>query len=273
MTTPKIRTVSRGGSRFYIHPTSADRVPGVTSIIGMLPKPFLTAWAAKLTAETAVDLLGEVVGIALRDKQAAVDMLKRAPRRFTEAAADVGTEVHELCEHLSRGDRIGRVHPDLRPYVDGYQEFLDEFQPEFLELEATLWSDTHRYAGSCDWIAKIGDEIVIGDNKTTRSGVHEEVALQLTAYAFADYFLRPDGTQDPIPKIEAGAVVHLRPDEDDPSRPRWQLVPVRVDESVFDVFLTLRRVFEWDKDIKATVLGEPVNSAALARLRRGRKIT
>ena len=41
-----IRTSKRGGSRFYVDPETAVKHPGVTSIVGMLPKPFLVHWAA-----------------------------------------------------------------------------------------------------------------------------------------------------------------------------------------------------------------------------------
>ncbi|MGW0522833.1 hypothetical protein [Crossiella sp. NPDC003009] len=262
MTVPKIRTIQRGGSRFYIHPMTDDRVPGVTSVVGMLPKAFLTAWAAKKTAESAVEFLGEVVGIAMRDKPAAIDFLKRSYRRDTAAAADLGTEVHEVCERLARGEAVGRLHPDVEPFVAGFREFLQNYQPDWIELEATVWSEKHAYAGSFDWIARIGPDIVIGDNKTTRSGVHAEVALQLAAYAHADYILRADGTQDPLPDIDSAAVLHLRPDADDPSRPAWQLVPVRIDEDVFEHFLALREVFRWDRETQGTVLGSPLTPEA-----------
>src|SRR5690606_38508722 len=71
VTTPKINTLRRGGARYYVNPETGDKVPGVTSIVGMLPKEFLKFWAAKSVATAAVDMLGEVVGIALRDRDAA----------------------------------------------------------------------------------------------------------------------------------------------------------------------------------------------------------
>ncbi|MGO1048816.1 hypothetical protein [Crossiella sp. CA198] len=258
MTVPKVRTIQRGGSRFYIHPQTNDRVPGVTSVVGMLPKSFLTAWAAKKTAESAVEFLGEVVGIAMRDRPAAIDFLKRSYRRDTAAAADIGTEVHEVCERLARGQAVGRLHPDIEVFATGFREFLETYQPEWLELEATVWSERYGYAGSFDWIARIGSDIVIGDNKTTRSGVHADVALQLAAYAHADYILRPDGTRDPLPEITSAAVLHLRPDTDDPTQPAWKLVPIRIEQDVFDAFLSLREVFRWDREIQGTVLGAPL---------------
>lgn len=260
MTTPKINTIKRGGSRLYVHPDTADKVPGVTSILNMLPKEFLKFWAAKVVAETAVDSLGEVVGIALRDRTGAVDYLKRAPMRNTGAAADMGSAVHDLYESLARGDKPGRVHPDLKPYLANYRGFEETFQPEFLFLEETVWSDTHGYAGSFDWLGHVtdpstGDRVLaIGDWKTTRSGVHEEVALQMTAYRYADYIIRPDGGRVPIPAIETGLVVHTRPDA-------IQVVPTRLDEDLFRIFLALKDVHGYEKETKRTVLGAPVQVA------------
>lgn len=251
MTTPKVSTIRRGGSRFYVHPETAEKVPGVTSVVGMLPKPFLTGWAAKITAETAVDSLGEVVGLALKNPQGAVDYLKRAHRLNTSEAADTGSQVHDLCEKLARGEATGPVHPDLQPFVAGFQDFLDRFSPTFLHLEETVWSDRHHYAGSFDAIAEVDGEVVIMDWKTTRSGVHAEVALQLTAYAMADFILTEHGDRVDLPAIEAGAVVHLRPEG-------WQLVPVRIGEDLFEVFQALLQVFTWDRELKDTVLGKDV---------------
>ena len=251
MTTPKIGTIKRGGSRFYVHPESRAKVPGVTSVVGMLPKDFLKFWVAKVTAEAAVDNLGALVTLALNDRQGAVDYLKRAHLRNVGEAADVGTEVHDLVERLARGESIGRVHPDLEPYVRGWHEFNDEFEPEYLFIEETVWSDTYGYAGSFDAIVRIGDEVLILDNKTTRSGVHAEVSLQMTAYARADYIVRPDGTQEDLPDITGAAVLHLRPEG-------WRLVPVLVSDRVFDVFRALLQVHEWDREMSATVLGADV---------------
>lgn len=256
MTDPKIATISRGGSRFHVSPTDGSKVPGVTSVVGMLPKGFLGPWNAKLVAETAVENLGEVVGIAMRDRQAAIDFLKGAPRRFTSKAADVGTDAHDIFEKMAGGASPGRLHPELKVYADHFGEFLDEFQPEFLHLEQTVWSDTHSYAGSFDAVMKIGGEVVGADWKTTRSGVHAEVAIQLSAYRYADYILNPEGGEDlEIPAWDGGAVLHVRPEG-------WKLVPVKCDEEIFEYFLKLRAIFDWDKDVRGTVIGDPINTGA-----------
>lgn len=264
MTNPKINTIKRGGSRLYVHPESAEKQPGVTSILGMLPKGFLKYWAAKSVAEYAVDNLGPVVGLAFKDPAAAVDLLKRSPDRDTRQAADKGTEVHDLFERLAKGEDIGRVHPDNAPYVALFKGFVEQYKPKFLFLEGTVWSDTYGFAGSFDFIAEVTDPdtvteenpdgermVVIGDWKTTRSGVHEEVALQLTAYAHADYIINPDGTRVDLPKLDGGIVVHVRPEG-------GQVVPARIDDELMPYFEALRKVWDWDREVNKTVLGAPM---------------
>ena len=105
MTLPKVQTLKRGGSRFYVEPETQEKVPGVTSILSMLPKPFLTFWSAKMVAEFAVDNFGAYSQLIMNgQRQAAIDLLKGAPRRFTSGRADIGTEAHGLFEMMGRGE-------------------------------------------------------------------------------------------------------------------------------------------------------------------------
>lgn len=254
MTLPKVSTIKRGDSRFYVHPETGVKAAGVTSVVGMLPKPFLQHWAAKMVAEAAVKNAGTVVQMVLDaggKDVGAVDWLKGAPRRFTAGAAETGTAVHDLCERLAKGEDVGRIHPEYQPFVDHFRTFLDKWQPEFILMEETVWSETHNYAGTFDAIARVNGEVVIIDYKTTRSGVHAEVALQMAAYANADYIIRSDGGRTPLPKIEGAAVLHLRPEA-------WKLVPVAITPDVFDTFLHLLGVMKWDRELASGVLGVPL---------------
>lgn len=255
MTTPKVNTIKRGGSRFYVNPDDAKvKVPGVTSIIGMLPKDFLRYWAAKEVAQTAVDSLPVVLTMILNDqKDAAVDFLKKSPDRNTRQAADTGTAAHDLFERMAKGETLGRVHPDLEPFVRHFDEYLTVCKPDYHFMEETVWSDKHGYAGSFDAYAVIDGERLWLDNKTTRSGVHAEVGIQLSAYRYADSIIRADGGRVPMPEADGGAVVHVRPEG-------WQLVPVRCDEALFELFLHLREIFNYEKELKPTILGHAVAS-------------
>lgn len=258
-----IRTIQRGGSRFYVDPTTAAKYPGVTSVVGMLPKPFLVHWAARMTAETAVANLPAVASIAERDEAGAVDYLRNAHSRYTKLRAKVGSDAHDLFERMARGEAIGRVHPDLEPYRQGFAEFLDAVRPELLRAEDIAWSDTHEYAGSFDAILRVrlGEDgkpdhesgewhTLIVDWKTSKS-TYPDVALQMSAYAHADRIIAPDGSTEPMPEFDGAAVLHITPEG-------WAFKPVRIDREIFDVFLTLRRVFTWDRETSKTVIGRAI---------------
>lgn len=252
MTVPKVSTVKRGGSRFYVAPEDHQKhVPGVTSIIAMKDKPGLPRWSAGVVANTAIENLGAVVGLALNDPAGAVDYLKNAPYRDTKGAADQGSAAHVVFERLALGQPAGRVTPQLAPFVDGFKRFLDEKQPEYIHVEETVWNDTHLYAGSFDAYAIIDGERLFLDNKTTRSGVHDEAGIQLAAYRFSESIIRNDGTRVPTPEADGAAVLLIRPD-------RTQLVPIRADEEMFGIFLNLREVFRYEKEMKPNVIGSPV---------------
>lgn len=242
MTSPKIATFHNRGTRFYEHPTKDLQVPGVTSVLNMLPKGYLKFWAAKLVAESAVEMTetGELAMMVKRDPDGAVDYLKRAPDRNTKKAADAGSSAHSLFELRATGQPIGEVTDSIRPFLEHFDDFLETVQPEFDYVEETVWSEKHSYAGSLDFIARIQGEVCIGDNKTTRSGVHDEVALQLAAYKHADYIVGEDGEANLLPDIVRGVVVHVRPEG-------WALYEVPVTEDVFGYFLALREVWNWDR--------------------------
>lgn len=253
MTTPKVATLHQGGSRFYVHPESGARVPGVTSVLGMLPKPFLKAWAAKEVATTAVAMArgGELLPMVERDPNGTIDYLKRAPDRNTREAADIGTAAHGVFEALALGQPLGTIVPAMEPFARQFGDFLDKVQPTYLRTEDTVWSEAHSYAGSFDAFAEIDGERCWVDNKTTRSGVHAEVALQLAAYRKADYLLDGDtGEQVIMPQADRGVVVHVRPES-------WALYVVPIGDDVFEHFLTLRHVFDWDRTFSRGVVGKP----------------
>ncbi|WP_235438023.1 hypothetical protein [Kitasatospora griseola] len=242
-----------------------ETVPGVTSIIGMLPKPFLTQWAAKMTAEAAVDNLPAVTAIADGDRAGAIDFLKGAHWRYTRSRASIGSEAHDMFERMIRGEYVSsRYLPDaMRPYHGHFAEFLDTVQPELIRAEDVAWSDRYKYAGSFDALLRIKDDdgtptVVMADWKTSKD-TYPEVALQMCAYGYADWIIDPDGNREPMPHVDAAAVLHITDD-------KWAFKPVRFDDAVFDVFVHLRQIFDWDKELSKTVLGKPFAQGGAKRL-------
>lgn len=272
----KVRTTFKGGSRYYIHPADSDlRHPGVTSIIGMLPKQnFLAPWQAKLTAELAVDSIDFIKQMAARDRDGTVDYLKGAARRYTSARSSLGGEAHDLFERMMRGEAVGPQRSDLEPYAHNFREFLSMVNPEFVRAEDVVWSDTYGYAGSFDvwmriWVLPNGKVdpsrgpaskplLIMGDWKTG-ARTYPDVALQLAAYQRADYVLDADGQRHELPEFDGAMVLHIT-DTD------WQLKPVVTDDAVFAQFLHLRATFDWDRDTSKGVILKPLAQKAGGRI-------
>jgi len=135
--------------------------------------------------------------------------------------------------------------------------FLETYRPEYLATEATVFHRAQGYAGTLDAIVRlmVGGrwlQLVI-DYKSGRD-IYAEVALQLAAYARAEFVGAPDGvTELPLPAIDAGAVLHIRADGT-PAVPRL----VRIDDAVFRAFLHAREVFRWRKEIAKTALMQEI---------------
>ncbi len=244
MTTPKIPTTKQNDSRIYLW--DGGRYPSVTSIVGMLPKPALQFWAAKKVAEAAIEL-----GTSTEKD---LQWLKAAPQRDLKQAGQTGTDIHEIVEKLAEGEDI-RIPYEAEGFVDGFYSFRERFKPEWIMAEETVYGEYngHGYCGSFDAIVKIEDENWLLDYKTTRSGVHPEVALQLSAYANAHHVIHPDETTEELPQIDRYGVLWLRPDN-------WRFVEIKKDREFFNVFGALALSWHWENSLKKTALLAPLGS-------------
>ena len=257
MTQPKVKTISRGQGaargRWYVDQATGDKLPSVTSITGQLPKPQIAYWRGKTVAQAAVDDFGQLADFITKGKaDAAVDYLKRAPDRSSGKAAELGSIIHDLVDRHNKGEDLAHVHPEHRPFLDRYEDYIREFRPGVIESEVTVWSDTYQFAGTLDQISMFDDDAVLIDVKTGASGVWPDTALQLAAYARADCVINAQGERRPMPQIDGAAVLWLRPD-------KFELVPVRaLDDDVFEVFLALQKVSSWSHEVSKTVLGPPL---------------
>lgn len=250
-----IKTVKRGGSRYYLIGDDERKAVGVTSVVGMLPKDFLKWWAAKMVAEFAVDNAPSWIGLVMAgERQAAIDILKRAHLRSLDNSAQIGTQAHEVFERLANGETLSTrdVHPDVRWAAERFRRWLAEFEPVFKATEATVFHEQLGYAGTFDAIADIEVDgttsSVLLDWKTSRTGPHPEVALQLAAYRHATHLYVGGEVKPMVPTDHAGVLV-VRPD-------RAEFRQVHATAEVFEVFKALLQVHQYEKDLKDQVLGD-----------------
>lgn len=259
--TPPIKRIDYAKYHKYVD-ANGHRIPGVTSIIGdALNKPALVAWAANATADYALnnwDNLGTLAPAArLKELQGS----RWAER---DAAANRGTELHRIGEHLVAGEDV-EVPPELTSYAEGYARLLDEFKIEPVEVEFGCANYTVGYAGSGDLIAdvnvpKLGRKRLLIDLKSNKSGIFAETALQLAAYRFAEVLLADgDRPERPMIEVDGCAAIHITPTGS-------HLIPVTADDSVFLTFRYVGRVAEFTKDGKG-LIGEALKPEQESRFR------
>lgn len=269
------RTVNRG----RVYTIDGQSLWSVTTILSNgLPKPALAAWQARTVAEYAVanhqTIAAMVEAVRLRrlddgttfvvtDPDAiagAIEWLKGSPWRESERKMNLGSAVHAEAEAYVLG--IPRPDPAalVARYVQSFRHFLDDFRPTFEMTEATVYNVRESYAGTLDAIVEIGGRRLLVDYKTGKD-IYPDVALQLAAYGHAEKVLLDDGTSVDMLPVDGAAALHIR--EYDDSRPGdrgYSLIPVRIDEPVWDAFRFVREVMRWQEDVSKGVLSQPLGT-------------
>jgi hypothetical protein len=249
MTAPRNAT-SNGRGREYVWPSTGERFPSVTTILGALNKPALVGWGIKSVAEGAVARHDELAAMLASDgPDATIRWLKGLPYGDRDRAADLGSTVHAAIEGLILGSEV-EWPTSTQAHRIQFDRFLAAYEPTFEASEATVYSRTHGYAGTLDFIASIGGRTYLGDVKTGK-GVYDDVALQLAAYRYADFIGLPDGTEAPMPPVDGCVVLHLRPDG-------YVLHEVRADETTHRAFLYVREAWRWQNGGSDGAVGEMV---------------
>lgn len=281
---PPTRIQRSGNGHSYF--LDGEKVPGVTTVLGNgIPKPALVGWAARTVAEYVTDRLDlkgdNVLADDLVDALRIFNGTSRYPEKFEgaggkpsrsaiskvlsrvqyadrDAAANRGTEVHNLAERLARGEEID-VPNELTGHVRAYLRFLEEWDPTDALLERVVVNRRWRYMGKLDAIftlPELGRTLL--DVKTSRSEPYPEVALQLAGYRYAETMLLEelddDGTilEEPMPAVDSCAVLWVRADG-------YDLIPFTVDDLAFRTFLYAKQVGEWlDRDTGPTVKHRPL---------------
>lgn len=185
-------------------------VPSVTGLIkGGLPKDALVYWSAKTVAEYVADNPDAVDNLRDMGREPMVQALKSVPWQVRNEAAVRGTDVHAIAEQIVHG-HDAEVPGHLAGYVRGYADFLDRFAVEPILTECSVAHRGLWYAGRFDLIADINGTRWMLDNKTS-THVYGETALQLAAYAGADFYVTDDDahTEHPLPECERFGVLHV----------------------------------------------------------------
>lgn len=277
MTTPSLSADTPRGRMYRLEPDGPLMYPSITTVAGMRAKDFLQGWYATMASKRALEMYAwldrnphraaEEISRVTRDRWGTQKRIAAAAPEYTRTAADFGTLVHAVCEDWGTsgtrpdGARIGEIAAQMRAdqgcfvdekdpqaliaraevRLDGYGRFLDDYQPEFLEVEQTVVNHTVGYAGTTDAIVKIGNTVLSADIKTSKK-VRGDYALQGVAVCRAEMLLDEDGSTREMPELTGAFVIHL------PEAGGYRAVPLRTGDAEFEVFRSLRAAWSFEPD-------------------------
>jgi len=233
---------------YYLDADTGERIPGVTTIVGDgMPKPALLNWAGEATAEYAVDNWDALGPLPYSER---LKKIKGSRYEKRDAASNKGSAVHAMAERLITGEKV-TVPDELAGYVESCVRFLDDFDVRQEHVEVVIYSETHRYVGTTDLIARVllpdmpeyehiprddeGYSLGLFDWKTSKSGIFGDVALQLVAYRHAEHLITESGEVIGMPWVDFTAGIHL-------TARGYSFVPLETGDDVFRDFLYVKEV-------------------------------
>jgi hypothetical protein len=159
-------------------------LPSVTSVLGIMEKPQLTAWKIEQAIMASLTLPKE-------DNESLEEYAKRVvkdSKESTTRAAEWGTRMHEQAENIL----LGRSHsqePELQAHIKTFKEWVGA------NVEKTYWCEKALvgagYAGRCDAYVRlknVGDAIIDLKNRKVNpkyEPFYDTDCAQLWAYRVA----------------------------------------------------------------------------------------
>ena len=186
--------------------SDGKRLPGVTTVLGVLDKPALLGWAARTAADAAVEACTSGA-----PPEAAKEMGRKAVFARRDKAANLGTQAHALVEAHFAGDPVDVdvSDPDSAKVYACARRAIDHIVATCTRvvLSETAYTDTAAgFGGTLDLVVERNGRLLVADLKTGK-GAHDEVVPQLAAYR---HLLGSVGGVF----VEGGLVLHVPVDGD-----------------------------------------------------------
>jgi hypothetical protein len=185
------------------------RLPGVTTVLGVLDKPALVPWAARQAAEATAAAMVDGGQPAAQ----AIEIGRKAPFQRRQDAADAGTQAHACLEAHYIGEPWPEDASDAARACA--QRVINHIEARGYRVIASEWASTifdygEGWGGTLDLILEREGLVYVADLKTGK-GAFDEVVPQLAAYRHLWDFSRDDREH----WITGGGVVFHAPIEGD----------------------------------------------------------
>lgn len=164
---------------------SLIRIPGVTTILGVIAKPALLWWSAG----AAVDHMRTVIAESRDITEDDLENARSAHQRIAKEGADIGTIVHDTFAGWLTGEptELPVDDDEAMAAASAIDAWIDAREPEPIAVEQIVVESTRPlWAGRLDLVCRLPEYpqgLVIVDLKTNRTGAYPEHVLQNAAYA------------------------------------------------------------------------------------------
>lgn len=169
--------------RFYDFPDDPNKYVSVTTFLGIIGKPFLVSWAAKMEREL-IKLLAEQ-GKSLQEILEYLQPKQPyAYRLYTESTSELGSKVHKAIDYTLKDLKLPRLTKKERKVYDKWLEWWKAQGFELLGAERVTKSTQYGYAGTLDALVSKDGRARVLDWKTGKNH-YAEHDLQNLAYQYA----------------------------------------------------------------------------------------
>lgn len=187
-------------------------MPSVTTVLGVIRRPYLERWRGEL---------GNV----------------EADRRLNEAGT-LGANIHDICQAINLRQPWEAPDKNTELMARAYEKWYNQAVKTVVAVEKVVVSAKYGYAGRLDFLARLrGDRLPTLIDVKTGKRVYREIPLQLAAYKHSlEEFGRP---------VARRLVVHL--DKQEPGKLHvYEYVDHERDFRMFLYALELWRYFFGD---------------------------
>lgn len=237
-------TDPKTGLRFYRW--RGQDLPSVTTIRRLAGLPFgLHNWAISQVIKRAIDEHDTMMAMLTRDRRPRERVLDKnraaetgkwlraASTEERDRSADLGTRIHDAATSMRP---LVEVEDDVRPRLRQFYDWLDQSGARVLAVEKQVWNIRLGYAGTFDLLVRMPDSQVFVVDIKTGKGTYMEHALQLIAYAMAEFIGENDQVDAMLTALlkdaSGMALLHLHD-------AGWEWQVVRPTPQMFDAFTGL----------------------------------
>lgn len=168
--------------------------PSITTVLGVVNKPFLMQWAVNQAIDHLRARLYDGGEFDVEDLEQFLDEAKYAHKFTKDKAGEIGTAAHDWLENywlqkmkaVESGEDFAVPplpdDPQVLNCVEAAIKWIEEHDIVPLIIEKPVYSRIHRVAGRMDKLALVDGRLSVVDWKSSK-GIWPEYSLQTAAYA------------------------------------------------------------------------------------------